>query len=252
MANTVLEEYSNILEKIKLPLPFAPYNWYELNNTLPAEWFAYSQFLSEHAGALANIINDLRRYIRSLSAWNKVLENIDEEQEKYNVVTEHISPLATLALNMPYVIRSRFIYSIAHLSHQANKAKQDSWIDDLPIDSEIYFSAADKYGKPWEGYAKLKLALEKIANKKYDKSTHYFRNKYNHRYSSNIEFGLTGFATRTINKKGDVSYGFGYTDPLLLKDIILLLESQCSRCMVAFKKYQTLVNDQISEINNSL
>ena len=252
MSNNILQEYSTILEQTKSSLPIAPYDWHALSKTLPGEWLAYSQFLSEHAGQLANVINDLRRYIKSLSAWNKVLETMNEEQEKYNIVTEYVSPLATLTLNMPYIIRSRFVYSIAHLSHQANKLKQASWIDDLPIDNKIYFEEADKYSKPWKKYKKLKLALEKIANKEYDKSTHYFRNKYNHRYSSNIEVGLTGFVTRTVNKEGRVSYGFGYTDPLMLKDIIPLLENQCSLCISAFSRYQDLVHEQTLEINNTL
>ncbi len=252
MNNNTLLKFSDIIKKRQSLLAFAEYDWYKLNENLPIEWFAYDQFLSEHARELANTINDLRRYIVSLSAWKEVLENTSGEQEKYNVVTEYVSPIATLALNMPYIIRSRFIYSVAHLSHQANKIKQDSWIDDFPIDSEIYFEQADKYAKPWKRYTKFKQALEKIANKKYNESTHDFRNKYHHRYSPHIEYGLTGFVTRNVSTEGGVSYGFGETEPLKLKDIIPVLENQYSQCMSAFKKYQDIVNDQILGINQTL
>jgi hypothetical protein len=175
-------------------------------------------------------------------AWEKVLAGLDQD-EKYDVVIEFVSPLATLALNMPYVIRSRFIYSVAHLSHQANRTKKDEWIDDLPVDSKIYFEAANNFGKLWKKYSKLKVALEKIANKAYGESTHDFRNKYNHRYSPRIEIGLTGLVTRIVNSTGSVTYGFGQIDPLLLKDVNPLLLDQYSLCLAAHKNYQALIND---------
>ncbi len=244
-----VQQYVIERERLSSVAPPAPYNWHALKRTLPIKWMAYGQFLEEHSMELANTINEFRQHIMSLLAWQKVLEDLDEE-ERHHIVSEFVSPLATLALNMPYVSRSRFIYSIAHLSHQANQTKQKSWVDDLPIDSEIYFEVADKFGKPWKKYTKLKVTLEKIANKEYAKVTHDFRNKYNHRYSPSIELGLTGLVIRTP-KDGMVSYGFGQTEPLVLKDIIPLLKTQHSLCLIAYEKYQDLVNEQISEINKS-
>jgi len=153
---------------------------------------------------------------------------------------------------MPYIIRSRFIYSIAHLSHQANQINLDNWQDDLPLDGEIYFEQADEYGKSWKKYSKLKLSLEKIANKKYNKLMHDFRNSYNHRYSPRIELGITGLVTRIVNENGKVSYGFGHIDPILLKDAIPLLEEQHLICLKAYQKYQDVVNEQTREINKCI
>ena len=294
-----LQKYVVERECIGSIFPLAPYNWYELKETLPIKWMAYRQFLQEHAHELANTINEFRQHIVSLLAWEKVLKGLAEE-ERHHIVIEFVSPLATLALNMPYVIRSRFFYSVAHLSHQANQLKQKPWVDDLPIDKKIYCGEADKYGKPWKKkYTKLKVALEKIANTEYKKATHNFRNKYNHRYSPSIELGLTELVTRTVKVKdnkvsgldhrfghsslfysyesqkkqkiqifwycsnfsmtpagrnddhGQVSYKFGQTDPLMLKDIIPLLETRHSLCLSAFKKYQALINEQVTEINNA-
>lgn len=252
MSNKALQQYSSFLEKINLSLPLAPYDWDQLHDSISSEWIAYSQYMSEHNRELANVINDFRRYLTSLSAWRNVLEDTDDEQEKYNIVTEYVSPLATLTLTLPYVIRSRFIFSSAHLSHQANKLKQDIWVDDLPIDSKIYFEDTDKYSKAWKRYPKFKLALEKIANQKYNEATHDFRNQYNHRYSPHIEFGLTGLVRRTVNKAGGVRYSFGETAPLMLQDIIPLLEKQHTGCILAFEKYQDLINEQVIEINNAI
>ena len=246
-----LQKYVVERECIGSIFPLAPNNWYELKKTLPSKWMPYGQFLQEYARELANTINEFGQHIVSLLAWEKVLKGLAEE-ERHHIVIEFVSPLATLALNMPYVIRSRFFYSVAHSSHQANQSKQKPWVDDLPIDSEIYCKEADKYGKPWKKYTKLKVALEKIANKKYyGKATHDFRHKYNHRYSPRIEFGLTELITRTVDDNKGVSYRLGQTDPLMLKDIIPLLETQHSLCLSAFKKYQALINEQVTEINNA-
>lgn len=249
--NEVIQKFIEEEEQVKSGLSIMPYNWCSLKNPLPICWMAYDTFLEEHARELANSINEFRRYIVSLSVWEKVIDGLDQE-EKHQILIWFISPIATIAINMPYIIRSRFIYSISHLSHQANRLKSNSWVDDLPIDEEIYFKEADKYGKPWNKYAATKLSIEKIANKSYAEGTKNFRNKYNHRYSPKIEIGITGLVERMVKEDGKVSYGFGQTDPLMLIDIIPLLRKQHEICFEAFKRYQDLVREQIVEINNSI
>ena len=228
----------------------APYNWYELPDQLPIQWMAYTQMLSEHSRELANSINELLRYITSLAAWKGVIDSKDGDV-KYEIIIEFVSPIATLAINLPYVIRSRFIYSVAHLCHQANQTKQKEWADDLPIDHEIYFNAADNYCLLWKQYTKLKITLEKISNKKFQSDTYDFRNKYNHRYSPRIELGLTGLVTRNVKNDGRANYAFGYTDPLKIDQLLPALTEQHANCLRAFEKYRKLVNEHISAIERA-
>lgn len=245
------QEFLAAREKLGDFAPYAPYHWCCLAKTIPIEWAAYSQFLQEHASELSNSINELRRYLGSLMAWQNVINQL-EEDELHRTVIEFITPIATLAVLMPYVIRSRLIYSIAHLSHQANRLKLDNWSDDLPIDTEIYLKEADKYGGSWRSYPKLKVALEKISNKQYSKATHDFRNSFNHRYSPRIELGLTGLVTRFVSDDGNVSYGFGQTPPLKLSEITSLILNQHKHCMRTYEKYQALVNEQSEAINKHI
>ena len=101
------------------------------------------------------------------------------------------------APQVPYVIRSRFIFAAAHLSHQANQSKAvGGWKDDLPLDGEINFSEADATGAPWRAWSKLKPKLERIGNRTYQARTANFRNLYNHRFSPRIVFGQ---ATRALS-----------------------------------------------------
>jgi hypothetical protein len=252
MLENTLNKYIVEREKLGFDYPLAPYHWDNLHETLPFEFAAYSQFLKEHSSELSNSVNELQRHIVSLKAWEKVIYSLEGE-EKFYALSEFVSPIATLAITLPYVIRSRFIYSIAHLSHQANMVKLKTlWKDDLPIDDEIYFKEADNYGKQWTNYSKLKLSLERIANKSYNVSMHDFRNSYNHRYSPRIELGDTGLVNRNIDSDGKVSYGFGHIEPILLKNAIPLLIEQHSFCLKAYEKYQDLVNEQTNEINQCI
>lgn len=250
MKENIWQRYIEIEKDTSLASLYASDKWYTLKDPITSEWIAYSGFLEEHASELSNTINDFRRYIKSLSVWKIVIKDLDE-QEHNNVVVEHIAPLATLALNMPYVIRSRFIYSIAHLSHQANRYQEKNWQDNLPIDKEIYFETADIYSNTWKRYKKLKTSLERIANKKYGIDTHDFRNKYNHRYSPRIEVGLSEFVVRNVkyveNGNDQVSYAFGYQDPLMLEDIIPVLTTQLNQCLNSYEKYQALINEQLEK-----
>lgn len=209
--------------------------------------------LDEHARELANSLNEMRQFIVNLKAWSEVLEETGEDLErKHFIIYEFVCPLATLALNLPYVIRSRFFYSIAHLCHQANRVDESQWSDDdLPIDSKIYQEQADLHGKSWIKYQKLKCALEKVCNKEYQRDTLDFRNKYNHRYSPRIEIGITSLVTRNVDMHGFVSYGFGGIEPLKLKNLIPLLERQHSELMLTFSLYKELVYEQLVAISKN-
>lgn len=222
-----------------------PYKWYTLPENPP---LAYSMMLGEHASELANIINKLSGLISDLEAWSAVIEN-KTDQDKYNISVNFLDTLATVSINLPYVIRSRFIYSSAHLSHQANQFTQKDWKDDFPIDEKVYFCVCDKYSAPWKSYKKLKLAIEKISSKKYQEDTLNFRNKYNHRYSPRIEVGITGFVTRIVNKDKSVSYGIGGTEPLKVGELAKLLEKEHKNCAKSFLNYQNLVAEQIGVIS---
>ena len=115
---------------------YADYGWESLPEKLNASWLAYGLMLPEFSRSLANIVNQLGNYARRLKSWDKVLSDFDEDL-KFELLFEFVDSIATLSLNLPYAIQSQFFFAIAHLSHQANKAKFGrAWLDDLPNDRE--------------------------------------------------------------------------------------------------------------------
>jgi hypothetical protein len=242
-------EYRRTLKTTPFKGRYVEYEWDELPDQLHVIWMPYAQMLKEFSREVANALNALTGYTHRLAAWRDTVDSMSTRQQ-LDAAVEFIDPLGTVALNLPYVIRSRFIFATAHLCHQANRASQGkAWKDDLPLDAEIWFETADGYGGSWKQYAKLKTRLERIGAKDYQAATNDFRNAYNHRFSPRIVVGLTQIVTRRVDRSsGDVSYEFGGTPALTLKKVVELLEAQCQHCYRAFEAFQGMVREHEAAI----
>lgn len=242
-------QYKRTLKTTPFRGKFVPYGWGELPHSLYMSWMPYSQMFNEFSREIANAVNELTRHAHELAAWRDVLAPL-KQQQQLNVAIEFIDSPATVALNLPYVIRSRFIFAAAHLCHQANQArKSSSWKDDFPLDRDVWFEAADKYGKGWKRYSALKTRMEKIGAKDYQQGTRDFRSAYNHRFSPRIVLGTSQVVTRRVDQStGAVSYGFGGTPALTLPLVVDLLEDQCQHCYQAFDAFQKLVREHETAI----
>lgn len=230
---------------IQQPLP---YDWLNLPKTIPGEWMVYYEMVEDYAREIANVINQFLSGIEKLCAWDKVMLNYKEEEIFY-IIHEFIEPLCNMCLNLPYVIRSRFIFSVTHLSYQANRTLLGrDWKDDLPSDDQIYFSIMDKYAANWHSYKRLKQALERLSDKEYQNAVSDYRNQYHHRFPSHIGFGLSKIMTRKVINTGTVAYAWGYSKPLELKDIILKLSEQNEIAVECFRWYQNIVREQMEKI----
>lgn len=224
-----------------------PYGWIALPKDLEVNWWAYDWMLKEYAEGLANAINQLTFHERSLRAWSTVLEGLPEEK-RYPVAHEFVDAPATVAVNLPYVIRERFAFAAAHLCHQANQLKLSPWFDDFPADSKINPKKADKYGNSWESYSQLKKCWDNISGRDYQDNTRDFRSVYTHRLQPRFVFGLSQTVTRKVNEMGGISYGFGWQPPLQLSDVAAQLAIQRDRCYAAFEAFQGLVREHVSFI----
>jgi len=243
--DTYFELYEEKKDKVPFPSEYAPYYWFETDGLCMEEWNIYGQLLLGHPHELSNSINELGRYAYSVIVWNEAIQSLTIK-EKHEVLIQHIRPIATLALLLPYSIRSRFIFSITHLSHQANQLISQNWRDVFPDEDEIYFKDADEYCKNWKSYNKLKPALERIANKTFQEKSKNFRNTFAHRYSPGIEIGIANFATRENKPDGGWQYAIGGTPPLTLQTIGEITLEQHKQCLKAYGHYQKLVWEQIN------
>jgi hypothetical protein len=228
------------------------YEWSPLSRTLDVAWMPYSYMLDEFSVEIANSVNQLTNYAHRLKAWGVVTSSMTD-QEKLDAACEFIDPIATVALTLPYVIRSRFIFATAHLCHQANRSRDArDWKDDLPLDDEIYFSAADAYGAGWSGYKLLKRRVERIGNKNYQTATCDFRNVYNHRFSPHVVIGISQIVKRQVEAHSKkVTYAFRCIPALTVKAVAELLNNQCKQSYGAFEAFQKLIGEHVRSIVGS-
>ncbi len=220
-----------------------PRDWGSLPDPLSPLWMPYAFMFQEFYREMANAINAFTINVDRLASWAVVAAPLSDEQKMY-VSHEFVDTLATNAVNAPYVLRSRLIFATAHLCHQANRTKQATWVDDLPLDGEIYFEAADRFGAPWRHYNKLKRRMEAIGGRDFQAETHDFRNAYNHRFSPHFIFGIANFVVRNVDPMTHaVSYGFGGTPALELPQVVALLTHERDRIYSAFEAFQALVRE---------
>lgn len=226
-----------------------PYRWSGLPATISAVWMPYDMMFDEFATELSNTINDLTNHVRRLRAWAVVVAPLSDKA-RLDATHEFIDVLGTVAVNLPYVIRSRFIFAAAHLSHQANLTDETrEWVDDLPLDKDIYLDIAERYGRGWKKFNTLKRRLEAISGKAYQRNTHDFRNAYNHRFSPRFVVGETQLVTRRVNPAiGRAFYAIGGLPPLDLGRVAELLAAERDRCYLAFDAFQDLVREHEAAI----
>jgi len=116
--------------------------------------------------------------------------------------------------------------------------------DEFPSDEDIYFDAADKFGKGWRSYTKFKSSLERIGDKAYRDSTGDFRNSYQHWFSPRVGFGITQFVMRQADPgTREVRYLFGGVGPLQLSVVTPILERQARLGLAAFRAFKDLVRE---------
>lgn len=242
-------QYREALDTIVHEAQPVEYNWGELPNPLNAVWLAYSEMFNEFSREIANSLNELNDYSLRLKAWNTVITPMNDA-EKLDATHEFIDPIATIGLNLPYVIRSRFIFAAAHLSHQANRSREGAlWRDEFPLDKEVYFDVADKFGALWQRYKAFKQCIEQFGNKEYQAATRDFRNAYNHRFSPRFVVGITNIVTREADTEAkSIHYSYGGMPALSLDFVAGLMDEQYQLGSKAFRAFQALVREHEASI----
>jgi hypothetical protein len=145
-------EYRRTLDVSKFEGKFMDYDWGNLPSKMDYSLLAYSEMFREHSTEIANAINQLTNYSARINAWKTVIDSLDTDQS-FEVFLEFVEPIATISLNLPNAIKSRFYFAVAQLAHQANHQLPGKiWKDDIVSDEKIKVIHAAKYGKRRPGY----------------------------------------------------------------------------------------------------
>ncbi|TPN46368.1 hypothetical protein [Mesorhizobium sp. B1-1-7] len=138
MSIQLYTQYRRALKTAPFSADYAEYEWYRLPQRMHMSLMPYGTMLREFSAEIANEINALINYAHRLAAWEEVMRPLTD-QRKLDVLVEFVSPIASLALGMPYSIRSRFLFAAVHLCHQVNQLQHGKrWVDKLPPDREFF------------------------------------------------------------------------------------------------------------------
>lgn len=225
---------------------FAPYDD-DGGGSYAGHWLPYVELRRETNMALPNAINELTRYIHDLRAWDAATKGMGDD-DLFEIAIGFVDPLATVALNLPYVIQQRMLYAVAHLCHLANWTTMgDAWADDLPEDRKINGATCDKYGNGWKAFPAFRDAVNLLNDSVYQVATEHFRERYNHRIPPRVLYGMHSMYSREKLPKG-AAYGFGGRQAMPLAQIIAALERQRDLALTVLQTYRALVAEHLALI----
>lgn len=211
-------------------------------------WLPYIELQQEAGMALPNAINELTRYIHDLRAWDAATQGLGED-DLFEIAITFVDPLATVALNLPYVIQQRMLYAVAHLCHLANRTTMEgAWVDDLPEDRKINGAICDKYGNGWKTFPSFRDAVNLLNDSLYQAATEHFRERYNHRLPPRVLWGMHTLYSREKLPKG-AAYGFGGRQAMPISQVVAALERQRDLALVALVAYRSIVAEHLTAIN---
>lgn len=220
-----------------------------------------------------NQLNAWAEWLLHLSIWIEVLDHFDE-QGAWTLQLHYVDPLAQVCLMEPSATRDRFGHIATHAIHQANLSTLEGYVDHLkqdeqerPLSRKQVENQVAEIGKTWTGTPVFLDALKSLASEDYRQATRNYRNLASHAIAPRFRFGHTNMVVRSIcpatelvqqpdgsylpvehPTKKAVSYGFGGTDALELREVHRLSQAQFNQAVAVFNAYSTLMGEMLSAL----
>lgn len=237
--------------------------------------------LSSDFNELINAINAWNHRLRSWAAWNRVLENIDDEGDRWEVRSEFVEPLAYFCLHQPAGMKDRLIRFGTLSAHVGNMRVIAGYRDVLDQDAKVFKRLLQGHPKPhsmflsrgdaeeqlrekskeWKSAEPLILQVSLLDSENYREATGDWRNRAAHGIPQHFEFGQVEQVTRTVGfattlvkglngvvfeedrSRTSVSYSFGGVDALSLETLLQVNREQFEIAEQAMKACELLLRE---------
>lgn len=234
-------------------------------------------FLSHSiTGDLSETINQLNawtQWLLHLSVWTEVLDDFGE-QDAWTIQHSYVDPLAQVCLMQASAVRDRFGHIATNAIHQANISTLHGYKDHLEQDKQKHPLSRKKVekqiaemGETWSAKPAFLCALKGLDTEDYRRATGNYRNLTSHAIAPRFRFGYTNMVVRSIcpvqervqqsdgsyayvdhlTKKA-VSYSFGGTDALELREVHRLSQAQFDQAVAVFHAYCALMSEMLSAL----
>ena len=263
----------------QLPLaPDFPFRYDLVDEVKSGSWrLMGGEMIADHLLETTNLMNEWWSRLRDWSAWLAVHDAIADEQEAWLLRRDLIEPLVYWCMLRPSAVRDLFGFIATHAVHQANLAVDRNYRDCLEEDAEKWPLKRSRreqqlcrIGERWPGCKRFAACLTKADCEAYRDLTFDYRNRASHGMAPRFELGYTEVVRRAVVPKSEivpnangtssiiesstksvVSYGFGGTPPLNLREMHAANQSEFDHARAAFEAYRDLLRELLAAIRSA-
>ena len=281
MARHALEQAFRAFLDAREQLPLAPdfpFRFDLVDEVKSGSWrFMRGEMIADHLQETTNLMNEWGLRLRDWNAWLAVHDAIADAQEAWWLQRDLVEPLVFWCMLRPSAIRDLFGFIATHAVHQANLVVNPNCQDRLDEDAEkwpLKRSRREKQlcriGARWPGCKRFAACLTKADSKAYRDLTFDYRNLASHGMAPRFEFGHTNSVRRAVVPKSEIvlnpdgtysvdesstktalSYAFGGTPPLKLREMHAANQSEFDHARAAFEAYRDLLRELLDAIRSA-
>jgi len=275
-----LEHYLTKLETATFPAPIdglpLPYNSCPRIQCVSWRFPMIDQLVGHELSELTNALNEWRGALRRWYVWLDVLSRYDE-QIAWSLQWEFVESIAFQCLFYPSATRDRFGFVATNALHQVRMATEDAYKDVLDQDpkkqngKERMLSRSEReaqlsrIAEPYEGRDVFMAHMRSLDGIGYRNQTRDYRNRASHSIAPRLNVGMTDIVVRRVvpatilieQEKGfykeevipnrlQVSYGFGGSPPLPLREVFAANLAESQRAQACFISYVNLLNGALA------
>ena len=263
----------------QLPLaPDFPFRFDLVDEVKSGPWRGIARLmLADHLNETTNLMNEWWSRLRDWNAWLAVHDAIADEQEAWWLRRDLIEPLVFWCMLRPSAMRDLFGLIATHAMHQANLVVDRNYRDRLDEDARgrpLKRSSREqqlcRIGERWSGCKRFAACLTEADCKAYRDLTFDYRNLASHGMAPRFEFGHTNSVRRAVVPKSEIvlnadgtysvdesstktalSYAFGGTPPLKLREMHAANQSEFDHARAAFEAYRDLLRELLDAIRSA-
>lgn len=282
MERRALEQAFRAFLDAREQLPFAPdfpFRYDLVDEVKSGAWrFMRGEMIADHLQETTNLMNEWWSRLRDWSAWLAVHDAIADAHEAWRLRLDFVEPVVFWCMLRPSAMRDLFGFIATHALHQANLVVDSNYRDQLDEDAEKWPLKRSKreqqlcrIGERWSGYILFAERLTEADCTSYRDLTFDYRNLASHGMAPRFEFGHTDFVLRAVVPKSElvwqadgsfsseatsgkrtVSYAFGGTPPLKLREMHAANQSEFAHARAAFEACRDWLRELLDAIRSAV
>lgn len=150
----------------------------------------------ESASEIANYANAFVKEIRNIWAWMRVLDGVDDENERLDIWIEFVNIHIHYGIGLPYAIKQKIMFSFCGIAHRMRMFSDANYPDELAPKEKVNDKTFKKFTGDSAPGDRLIDFISNVDSKEFSIETGDFRNGFNHRVTPAVYLGMSELAER--------------------------------------------------------